>query len=333
MPPPNLPELSGPEKAVLLLLSLDEKAAAPIVSELLPDHVKRLRETAAQMRSVPANALHALYAEFLSKSTESVALPRDGVGFIRRLSARALGEPQTQNIFQDQPKTPIDRVAAADDDVLAGLLENEDPMITAALLSQLPPEKSAAVLALLPEQARPLVLSRLGAMTEIPGHLIDEVASALAAELPIPGSGGAVAVDGVTRSAAVVRALSKEIGELLLSDIEAQNELLAAEIRQAMYSFEDLKLIDARSMRELLKAVPGDRLTLAIKTASPELSAHIFSGMSKRAAERVREDLELLGAVRLADVESAQQEIVEVALRLAAEGTLSLGGGGEDEFV
>jgi flagellar motor switch protein FliG len=170
-------------------------------------------------------------------------------------------------------------------------------------------------------------------MTQIPGHLIDEVASALAAELPIPGSGGAVAVDGVTRSAAVVRALSKEIGELLLSDIEAENELLAAEIRQAMYSFEDLKLIDARSMRELLKAVPGDRLTLAIKTASPELSAHIFSGMSKRAAERVREDLELLGAVRLADVESAQQEIVEVALRLAAEGTLSLGGGGEDEFV
>jgi flagellar motor switch protein FliG len=79
--------------------------------------------------------------------------------------------------------------------------------------------------------------------------------------------------------------------------------------------------------------VPGDRLTLAIKTASPELSNHIFSGMSKRAAERVREDLELLGAVRLADVEAAQQEIVEIALRLAAEGTVSLGGGGQDEFV
>jgi flagellar motor switch protein FliG len=80
--------------------------------------------------------------------------------------------------------------------------------------------------------------------------------------------------------------------------------------------------------------VPGDRLTLAIKTASPELSKHIFSGMSKRASERVREDLELLGAVRLADVEAAQQEIVEIALRLAAEGTLTLGGGGKgDEYV
>ncbi|MEO8181208.1 MAG: FliG C-terminal domain-containing protein [Deltaproteobacteria bacterium] len=331
---PSIPRLlSGPEKAVLLLLSLDEKAAGPIVSELLPDHVKRLRETASQMRSVPSNALHALYTEFLSKSGESVAVPRGGLGFIRRLSARALGESQTQSIFDDRPMTAFDRVAAAEDDVLAGLLVNEDPQLTAALLSQLPAEKSAAVLALLPEETRPLVLGRLGAMREMPGHLIDEVANAIAAELPEPGAGGAVAVDGVTRSAALVRALSKEVGELLLSDIEAENELLAAEIRQAMYSFEDLKLVDARSMRELLKAVPGDRLTLAIKTASPELSNHIFSGMSKRAAERVREDLELLGAVRLADVEAAQQEIVEVALRLAAEGTLSLGGGTADEFV
>lgn len=333
MAPPTPRELSGPEKAVLLLLSLDEKAAAPIVSELQPEHVKRLRETASQMKSVPTNALHAVYTEFLSRTGESVPVPRDGVGIIRRLSARALGESQTQNIFEDKPKSALDRVAAADDDVLAGLLVNEDPQLTAALLSQLPPEKSAAVLALLPEAARPLVLTRLGAMREMPGHLIDEVASALAAELPEPGAGGAIAVDGVTRSAAVVRALSKEVGELLLSDVEAENELLAAEIRQAMYSFEDLKALDARSMRELLKAVPGDRLTLAIKTASPDLCAHIFSGMSKRAAERVKEDLELLGAVRLADVEAAQQEIVEIALRLAAEGTVTLGGGGQDEFV
>jgi flagellar motor switch protein FliG len=327
------PELSGPEKAVLLLLSLDERAAAPIVSELSPEHVKRLRETAAQMRSVPSQALHDVYTEFLTRSGEAVAFPRDGVGFIRRISARALGETETQKLFEEKPKTAIDKVAAAEDEVLAGLLANEDPQLTAALLSQLPTEKSAAVLALLPEASRPQVIGRLGALKELPSHLVEEVATALAAELPEPGAGGATPIDGVSRSAAVVRALNKEVGELLLSDVEAENELLAAEIRQAMYSFEDLRSLDAKSMRELLKAVPGDRLTLAIKTASPELTQNIFGGMSKRAADRVREDLELLGAVRLADVEAAQQEIVEIALRLAAEGTLSLGGGGEDEFV
>jgi flagellar motor switch protein FliG len=92
-----------------------------------------------------------------------------------------------------------------------------------------------------------------------------------------------------------------------------------------MYSFEDLGAIDQRAMRELLKAVPGDRLTLALKTASEQLRNHLFSGMSKRAADRVKEDLDLLGAVRLSDVEEAQREIVEIALRLESEGVLSLG--------
>ena len=327
-------ELTGPEKAVLLLLSLEETAAAPIVGELLPEHIKLLRETAGKMKSVPSNALHEVYSEFLNRSAEAVAMPKGSSGFIRRISAAALGELETQRMFEEKPQTSIDKVAAAEVDTLAGLLVNEDPQLTAALLSQLPAEKGAAILELLPDAMRPVVLTRLGAMKEIPGHLVEEIASALAAELPEPGASGSVAVDGVASSAALVRQLSKETCEMLLSDVEAENELLAQEIRQAMYSFEDLKLIDARSMRELLKAVPGDRLTLAVKTASPELSNHIFTGMSKRAAERVREDLELLGAVRLADVEAAQQEIVEIALRLAAEGTLTLGGGGKgDEYV
>jgi flagellar motor switch protein FliG len=286
------------------------------------------------MKSVPANALHDVYAEFLERSAEAVAMPKGSSGFIRRISATALGEIETQRMFQEKPQTSIDKVAAAEVDTLAGLLVSEDPQLIAALLSQLPAEKAAAILELLPETVRPVVLTRLGAMKEIPAHLVEEIAGALAAELPEPGASGCVPVDGVAASAALVRQLSKEVCETLLADVEAENELLAQEIRQAMYSFEDLKLVDPRSMRELLKAVPGDRLTLAVKTASPELTAHIFSGMSKRAAERVREDLELLGAVRLADVEAAQQEIVEIALRLAAEGTLTLGGGGKgDEYV
>jgi flagellar motor switch protein FliG len=327
-------ELNGAEKAVLLLLSLEESAAAPIVGELAPEHIKLLRDTASQMKSVPANALHDVYAEFLERSAEAVAMPKGSSGFIRRISATALGEIETQRMFQEKPQTSIDRVAAAEVDTLAGLLVSEDPQLIAALLSQLPAEKAAAILELLPDTVRPVVLTRLGAMKEIPGHLVEEIAGALAAELPEPGASGSVPVDGVAASAALVRQLSKETCETLLADVEAENELLAQEIRQAMYSFEDLRLVDARAMRELLKAVPGDRLTLAVKTASPELTAHIFSGMSKRAAERVREDLELLGAVRLADVEAAQQEIVEIALRLAAEGTLTLGGGGKgDEYV
>jgi flagellar motor switch protein FliG len=325
--------LTGPEKAVLLLLSLEESAAQPIVAELSPENVKRLREAAREMRVIPSNALDEVYTEFLNKSKGAVAVPRGGLDFLRKLAAKALGEPRTQEIFEDKPITALDRIAAADASALAGLLEHEHPQLIAALLSQLPPEKAAEILELLPEETRPVVLSRLGWMTEIPARLVDEIATAIAAELPSPGADGAVAVDGVSRSAALVRSLSKETCEALLGHIAAEHETLAIEIRRAMYSFEDLTRLDPRSMRELLKAVAGDRLTLALKTASAELASQIYGSMSKRAAERIKEDLQLLGAVRLSDVEEAQHEIVETALRLEADGVVSLSSGGAEVLV
>lgn len=323
--PPNIAELTGPEKAVLLLLSLDEAAAAPIMSELDAEEVRKLREVAAMMRSIPSSALDSVYREFVEKTREAIAVPRGGVRYLRRLATRALGESKTQAIFDDTPQTAMERIAATDPVALAGVLENEHPQLIAAILSQLGPDVAASILESLPETVRPAALLRLGTMTEVPAALLEEIANALSQDLPPADADASLNVDGVGRSAALVRKLSREACETLLGEVEAEDAQLASEIRRSMYSFEDLKVLDPRSLRELLKAVPGDRLTLALKTASPELREHLFSGMSKRAADRVREDLELLGAVRLSDVEEAQREIVEVALRLESEGALSLG--------
>lgn len=324
--------LTGPEKAVLLLLSLEENEAAPIVGELDSADVRRLREVASKMRTVPVTALDGVYREFVEKSEEAIAVPKGGVRYLRQVSSRALGEAKADEIFIDAPPTGLDRVVAADPTALAAVLENEHPQLTAAILSQLDPGQGATLLEALPEESRGSVLTRLGTMTEVPASLLEEVATAVASELPTGTSSASLAIDGVSRSAAVVRKLDKETCELLLGDLESADDELAAAIRRAMYSFEDLRLIEPRSLRDLLKAVPGDRLTLALKTASDELKQHLFGSMSKRAADLISEDLELLGGVRLADVEAAQTEIVEIALRLEAEGTLSLGGD-DDEVV
>jgi flagellar motor switch protein FliG len=318
-------QLTGPEKAVLLLLSLDEGTAAPIMSELDPSDVRKLREVAAMMRAVPASALDKVYAEFVDETHQAIAVPRGGIRYLRRVATRALGESRTQEIFDEAPATAMDRIAAMDPVVLGGVLETEHPQVIAAILSQLPPERAARLMEALPEGVRAAALTRLGSMTEVPAGLLEEVATALSEDLPPPGVEASLSVDGVGRSAQLVRKLKKETSESLLTEIEGQDSQLVAAIRRNMYSFEDLSAIDARAMRELLKAVPGDRLTLALKTASEGLRSHLFGGMSKRAADRVREDLDLLGAVRLSDVEEAQREIVEIALRLESEGVLSLG--------
>jgi flagellar motor switch protein FliG len=320
-------ELTGPEKAVLMLLSLDEASATPILSELDADDVRKLRDVASLMRAVPASALSNVYSEFLQRSSEAVAVPRGGVRYLRRIATRALGEATAQEIFVDAPQTAMERLATTDATALASVLENEHPQIVAAVLSQLEADHAAAVLAGLPDDnMRAVVLERLAALHEIPAGLLEEVAGALSAELPSSEVEASMSVDGLARSAALVRRLGRGTGEALLGRVSENDAELAATIRKNMYRFEDLLAVDARALRSLLEAVPTDRLVLAMKTASEDMKEHLFKGMSKRAGDRIRDDLALLGAVKLSDVEAAQQEIVEAALALDAEGVISLDG-------
>ncbi len=316
-------ELTGPEKAVLMLLSLEESVAAPIIAELDDGELRRLREVASLMREVPAASLDSVYEEFLQRSTEAFAVPRGGVRYLRRVAARALGEDRTAQIFFEGPTTAMERLVTADASALAVVLENEHEQLVAAILSQLPREKARDVLAQLPEPMRASVVQRLARITEIPAGLLEEVAASLLAELPAAGAEAMISVDGVAKSASLIRQLEPDVAKMLLETLGQGDEALAEEIRRSMYSFEDLMVLDKKAMRALLDGVSAGHLTMALKTASEALKEHIFGSMSKRAADRLREDLELLGGVKLAEVEAAQQEILSQAMVLAAEGVIS----------
>lgn len=307
-----------------MLLSLDESTAAPIIAELDMDDLRKLREVATVMRAVPASALDSVYVEFLERSQEAVAVPKGGVGYLRRVATKALGEAKTAEIFLEGPQSSLDRLANADEVSLASVLEHEHPQLVAAIISQLTTSKAVAVLEQLPEENRAGVLARLGKMTEVPAGLLEEVAATLSNELPQAGTEALISVDGIAKSAALVRHMNRETGEILLGSLADGDADLATEIRRAMYSFEDLSMLDQKGLRALLESVPSDKLVLSLKTASEKLKEKILSSMSKRASERLREDLEILGGVRLTDVEAAQREIVEQALMLAAEGVITL---------
>jgi flagellar motor switch protein FliG len=322
--------LTGPEKAVLLLLSLDETAAAPIVAELEPSELKKLREAAAMMRAVPASALDDVCSEFVERSQEAVALPRGGVNYLRRITTRALGETRSQEIFLDAPQSGIEKLAHAPPTSVAAVLENEHPQLIAAILSQLEPARAARILEALPADLQPQVIGRLGTLTEVPAGLLEGVASAVSAELPPAEAEASVSVDGISRAAGIVRKLDKNAANEMLGQLQQQQSDIAADIRRSLYSFEDLKGVEPKQLRSLLKEVANERLVLALKTASDALKTHLFSAMSSRAAEYLRDDLANLGSVRLTEVEAAQREIVEAALKLAAEGVMNLGGDSDD---
>jgi flagellar motor switch protein FliG len=322
--------LTGPEKAVLMLLSLDESTAAPIVAELEDADLRKLREVAAMMRAIPTSAVDEVYREFVDRAQHAVAVPRGGVSYLRRLASRALGESRSQGIFVDAPESAMARLSHADPTSVAALLETEHPQLVAAILSQLDAPRAARIFEALPPDNQSEVLARLGSMTEVPAGLLEGIASAIAAELPPAEAEASMSVDGVSRAAALVRKLGKETASELLSKMTDQHGEIAGEIRRAMYTFEDLRTLDIKALRTILKEVPSDRLVLALKTASEAVKTKIFSSMSSRAVELLKDDLSQLGGVRLTDVEQAQREIVEAALRLESEGTISLGGDGDD---
>ena len=319
--------LTGPEKAVLFLLSLDESVAGPIVSELSETDLRKLRTVASHMRQVPASSINDTYREFLERSSSAVAVPRGGLPYLRKLSAGALGEERARRVFEDAggATSPLARLEVAPPDAVGALLADEPPQVAAAILARIDPKAAASILAGMDPERQAAVMEHVSRMTELPATMLEDMAAALASELPSSDASTTVSVDGVAKAAEILNAIGRETSTAVLTGIEANDAALATEVRQAMFTFDDLRRVDARAMRDLLREVPTDRLTVALKGASEDVKAAIFAGLSSRAAELINDDLEVLGKVKKSEIEAARVEVLQVALRLESEGKLDLG--------
>lgn len=317
--------LTDPEKAVLFLLSLDEETARPIIDELSEEEIKKLRDVAGEMREVSTDAVDHTFREFIDRTTKAVAVPRGGLRYLRRLSAGALGEERARVVFEGTPTSPIAKLEAAPAEDVASLLSSEPPQLAAAVLSMMSARAAAEILAAMGDEQKGRLVKHVSLMKKLPQSVLEDVAAALAAALPDDSAASVVALDGVAKAAEMLNASGKSASLAILATIEAEDGELAAAVRTAMFTFDDLGRLDARAMRNLLRELATDKLTIALKGASPDLLAAVFRGLSSRAAELIRDDLETMSNIRKADVEQARKEIIEIALRLESEGKISLG--------
>jgi flagellar motor switch protein FliG len=277
------------------------------------------------MREVPAGALDETFRDFLQRSASAMAVPRGGLPYLRRLSAGALGESVARDIFEDGVTSPLARLEGAPSDAVAALLEKEPPQLVAAVLARLEPSRAAEIISAMPLERQTTVIRYVGTMTELPAKVLEDVATALANELPTADASTLVSVDGISKAAALLNAGGREMSTAILQALATDDAKLASDVQQAMLTFEDLSKLDPKSMRELLRDVPTERLTLALKGTSQELMDAVFAGLSSRAAELLRDDLEMLGKIKKAEIDAARREIVETALRLEGEGRVDLG--------
>ncbi|MBN22284.1 MAG: flagellar motor switch protein FliG [Bdellovibrionaceae bacterium] len=329
-------ELSGLERSALLLNVLGNQVTSQIFKNMRDNDVKRLVNAMGNVTKVPITQVKQVLEDFYHEISEEDTLifgHAQGRDFI----LETLGEERAKTVLGQlsvlEGSRTLEALELVDSRTLANFLVNEHPQTIALILAHLDGQKKCDVLKRLPEAIQTEVVLRISNLDYISPTLIAQVDDVLKQELATLGSIDTQQLGGVSPIAEMLNVMDKNSEQNIMARVEEKDPQLAEEIRKLMFVFEDIIFVDDRGMQTLLKDVPNDKLVLALKSAPQEIKDKIFKNISKRAADMLKEDLEAMGPVRLSDVETAQQEIVNVAKRLEAEGKIIISRGGEGDAL
>jgi flagellar motor switch protein FliG len=289
------------------------------------------------MREVDTSAVEQVLNEFFSLTGSVEGMVAGGTEYVKKLLVKALDPEKAEwilsNLSMPTLETGLEALRWLDPKTIARFLRGEHPQTVAVIVAHLNPTQAGAVLGSLPPSVQADVLMRIAKLEHIPAGVIQELDKVLQRELRATGALETDQVGGVKAVAEILNNVDQASEREIMGHIEESNAPLAEEIRQLMFVFEDLLEVDDRGLQTVLREVANDDLKMAMKTASEDLTGKILRNLSQRAADMLREELELMGPVRISDVEKAQQKITQVAKRLENEGKLMLGGKGENSFV
>ncbi len=329
--------LTGPEKAAIFMLTVGEEFSAQVFQRLDPEEIKLVGRQMAKIDKVDKEDVKALLDEFKSDAGEH-DLFLSGNEMLEGALKRALQSDKANEILEeirsDWKLTLFQKARKLEPKVLVNFLRNEHPQTIALVLAVLDPTQSAQILAEFSEETQIEVVMRMAELDKVSPEILVDVDRVLQDELlSVEGMEGQ-RLGGVEAVAEILNNADRAVEAAVLEGVEEQRESLADEIRRLMFVFEDLLGVDDRGIMAILKEVSTDDLKIALKIASEELKEKIFSCMSSRAVEMLKEDMEIMGPTRVRDVEQAQQSIIKIAKRLEQEGKVQLmQGGGEDEYV
>jgi flagellar motor switch protein FliG len=321
------------EKAAILLLSVGEANAASILRYLTPKEVQRVGAQMTRMQDVQAGQVVKVLESFLAEAYAATGLGVGNEAYIRNVLIDALGEERANSLIDSilmSDKTKgLEALRWMNPKLVANTIRGEHPQIQAVILSYLYPDQAAEVLAQFSEKMRSDLVMRIATMETVNQSALQELNKIVEGELTGSGLQQGHFLGGLKFAADVLNNLDSGVEQALMDQIKEADESLGTRIQDLMFVFDDLKNIDDQGIQALLREVSSEVLVVALKAADDELKGKIFGNMSKRAAELLREDLEVKGPVRVSEVENAQREILAVARRMADAGDIVLGGSSE----
>ena len=332
-----LAEMSGYDKAAVLMLSLNEDDAASIFRHLEPKQVQRLGMAMASMSDFSNEKVTAVQRLFINDIQKYSNIGVGSEDFVRKALVAALGEDKAGNLVEQiimgSGARGLDSLKWMDARQVATIIQNEHPQIQTIVLSYLEPEQSAEILSQFPEPVRLDGIMRIANLEEVQPAALQELNEIMEKQFAGSASTQAAKMGGLKAAASIMNYLDTNIEGQLMDAIRENDEEMSQQIQDLMFVFENLIDVDDRGIQTLLREVSGDLLTKALKGADDNLKEKIFKNMSKRAADTLREDLSTMSPMRISDVEAAQKEILTIARRLADSGEIMLGLGGGDNFV
>lgn len=330
-------ELTGGQKAAMLMVTLGPEIAANVYKYLKEDEIEQLTLEIANLKKVSSEEQTEILEDFYQMLVAQNYITEGGIDYAKEVLEKALGTQKAVEIINRLTSTlqvrPFDFIRKADPGQLMNFLQNENSQTIALIMTYLNPEQSASLLSSLPAEKQADIAKRVATMDRTSPDVILEVEKVLERQLASVVTEDYTNVGGVQTIVNILNSVDRGTEKNIIETLEVDNPELAEEIKRRMFVFEDILLLDNRAVQRILRDVDNQDLTLALKGASEEVKSKIFNNMSKRQSEMVNEDMEYMGPVRLRDVEDAQQRIVNTIRKLEDAGDIIISRGGGDEII
>lgn len=333
------PQLTGTKKAAILMVLLGDEASAGVFRFMQEDEIQEISKEISRLGEINPETAESILEEFYRLTMAQAFLAHGGPEFAKRLLIKAFGVESSKklldylNISLQNAVAGFDSLQKADPAQLSKFIQSEQPQTIALVLAHLNSSQAAALLSSLPTQLRAEVVMRMANLEQISPDVINKITTILEQKLRSLGDFSRESYGGIRAVAELINRLETKAAAAILEKIEGENPAMALSIRNLMFVFDDVMLIDDHGMREILQRVDKKSLTIALKGTGEDLRNQFFRNMSHRAVEMMREDMDVLGPVKVRDVETAQQQIVSVVRKLDESGIISLKGGSGDEYI
>ena len=330
-------EISGVQKAAILLISLGPEKSANVFKHLKEDEIEQLTLEIANTRSVSPAMKDAVLDEFYEVCLAQQYIAEGGIAYAKELLEKSLGAERAKDVIGKLTASlqvrPFVFVSQTDANQLLNFIQDEHPQTIALILSYLPSAQSAAIISALTPDKQTDVAKRIAQMDRTAPDVIKEVEKVLEQKLASLVNQDYTIVGGVDSIVEILNTVDRGTEKHIMESLEIEDPELADEIRKKMFVFEDILSLDDRSVQRVLREVDNNELAVALKGSTEEVQNLIFSNLSSRLATMIKEDMDFMGPVRMKDVEEAQQKIVNIIRKLEDSAEIIISRGGGDEIV